>query len=116
MLSQREQIPHEHGEPTVARHRDHLAPGITHLRADGLRQSVGHRPVREGTEYPPLTIHGQIPRGPDGWSSYVAGENRVLGRELVDYSRDILRMDRFLAGIWCREFVQSLARLPVIVD
>src|SRR5215472_9375995 len=37
-LPQRQQIPHQHRQPAVARQGDHLTAGVTHLSTDCLRQ------------------------------------------------------------------------------
>src|SRR5262249_9529501 len=41
-LGEAEEIPHQHGKPSVARQRDYLAAGERRLRADRLRHRVGH--------------------------------------------------------------------------
>src|SRR4029077_724910 len=115
VLSQREHIPHEHRETAIARHGDYLPAGIACLRPDGLRQCIRHRSMREGTEESTLAIHGEIARGPDRRSSYVACENRVVRRELIKHPGDILRMDRLLPGIACGKFVQSAAGLSIVL-
>jgi hypothetical protein len=43
--------------------------------------------------------------------AYVAGENRVLGRALIEHACDILRVDPFVAGIRRCQFVEAVARL-----
>src|SRR5208283_1016691 len=100
----------------IARHRDHLPAWITDLRADGLRQSIGHGSVVKRTDNPSFAVHGEIPGGPDRWRSYIAGKDRILGCELVEHARYILRMDRFLAGTSCGHFVQTLARLAIVLQ
>src|SRR6476660_3496660 len=72
--------------------------------------------MREGTEESTLAIHGEIARGPDRRSSYVACDNRVLRRELIEHPGDILRMDRLLPGIACGKFVQAVAGLSIVIQ
>src|ERR1700741_723542 len=68
----------------------------------------------ERTQESALAIHGEIPRRPNGWSSHVTGENRVLGRNSIEHACHILRMDWLLARTARRHFVQSLARVAIV--
>jgi hypothetical protein len=66
--------------------------GKYHLRADGLRQCVGHRAMIKRAEQPALAIHGEIARGQHRGRSHIAGENRVLRGEPVQHRAEVLRM------------------------
>src|SRR6266481_3372420 len=105
---------HEHRETAVARHRDNLAAGIGSLRPNSVRQRVGHRSMVEGTEETPFPVHGEIACCPNCGCTYVAGENRVVGCEFVDHTRNVLGMNRTFVGISCCQFIQAIACLPVV--
>src|SRR5438309_6574357 len=87
---------------------------MTSLHTDGLRQCVSHRSMIEGTEQTTFPVHREVTRCPDGGRAYVARENCVLGRELVEDAGNILRMDGLLVGVTSRQVVQALAGLPVV--
>src|SRR5260370_29941958 len=89
---------------------------MAHLRTDRLRQRIGHGPMSEGTEQPPLAVHPQITGRPDRRSAPVAGEDGVLRRELVEQARKILRMDRIFALPIGRQLIETLACLPIILE
>src|SRR5262249_17146119 len=86
------------------------------LRADRLRQCVGHRSMREGTQDPALAVHGEVTRGPDRWSAYVTAENRIRASALIEHASHILRMDKLLAGIGRCQVVQALACCPIVLE
>lgn len=68
----------------------------------------------EGTEQAPAAIHGEVPRRPDCRSANIAGKNSILGGDLVEHARHLLRMDRLHAVLFGREIIQVLARLAVV--
>ena len=82
-LPKREQIAHEHRQAAIAGERDDLATGISLLGPDGLRQRIGHRAMVERAEQAPPAVHGQIARRPDRRRARVAGEDGVVGGQLV---------------------------------
>ena len=84
---ERDQVAHQHGEAAVARERDHLAAGLRSLGADGLRQRVGHRAVRQRADEAPPPVHRQIARGPDRRRADVEGEDRIVRRPPRSTSR-----------------------------
>jgi hypothetical protein len=83
----------------IARQRDHLAFAIARLRTDCLRNCIGHRSVSEGSEKTALAVHAQISRSPNRWCADIASEDRVVRGELIDQSRDKLRMNRRSPGL-----------------
>src|SRR6266404_544106 len=87
---------------------------MTSLHTDGLRQCIGHRSMVKGTEQSTLTVHREVTRGPDGGRAYVRREDCVLGRELVEHTGNILRMDWSFVGITSCQVIQAFARLPVV--
>jgi hypothetical protein len=68
----------------------------------------------EGTEQPTFTVHREITRCPDGGRAYVTRKNCVLGRELVEHTGNILRVDWPFVGITSCQVIQAFARLPVV--
>src|SRR5262252_6773837 len=86
------------------------------LRADRLRQCIGHRPMREGTQEPALAVHGEVTRRPDRWRAYVTAENRLRVSALIEHARHILRMGRLFAVIGRCQFVQALACFPIVLE
>jgi hypothetical protein len=82
---------------------------MTDLRANGLWEGIRHRPMVEGAEETPLTVHRQIPRRPNRRSAHIARKNCVFGGKLVEHPDNILRMDRLSACFTGREFIEALA-------
>src|SRR6266446_4849970 len=87
---------------------------MTSLHTDGLRQCVSHRSMVEGTEQSTFAVHREVTGCPDGGRAYVTRENCVLGRELVDHTGNILRMDGSFVGITTWQVIQPFARFPVV--
>ena len=95
-------------KPAVAGETDHLPPGKGGLGPDGLRQGVGHRAVNERTQQAALAVHVQIASGPDRGRAHVAGEDRVLSGELIQYLGDVLRVDGRASGLSHGQVIQPL--------
>ena len=91
-----------------------LPAGVGRLGADRLQQGVGHRAVIERADQPALAVHLEVARRPDRRRADVAGEDRVVGRELADQPRDILRMDDVAARPALGQLVEIGARLAVV--
>src|SRR5437660_550744 len=89
---------------------------MSDLRADGLRQCVGHRTMIERAEQSSFAVHREISGSPDCWSSHVTREYCIFGRELIDDTRNILRMDRLLTGFAYRKLVKAFARLSIVFE
>src|SRR6266403_3636188 len=70
----------------------------------------------EGTEQTTFTVHREVAGCPDGGRAYVTGENCVLGRELVEHTGNILRMDWPFVGITSCQVIQAFARRPVVLQ
>src|SRR5260370_37903112 len=87
---------------------------MTDLRTDGLWKGIGHRPMVEGSKYPPLAVHREIARRPDGRGPHIAGENSVPGGKLVEDPDHMLRMDGFLAPLTRRNLVETLPRFLIM--
>src|SRR6266478_5954308 len=85
------------------------------LRTNGLWQGIRHGPMVEGAEEPSLAVHRQVPRRPDRRGAHIARKNRVFGGKLVEHSDHILRMDRFPAGFTCRQLIETLACLLIML-
>ena len=90
-------------------------PGLAGLRADGLRQRVGHGPVVERADQPAPAVHPQVAGGPDARRADVRGEDRVVGGEAVDRGRDELRVQRRLVPPVPGQLVQPAAGPPVVL-
>jgi hypothetical protein len=114
VLGEREQITHQHRESPVARQRDHLAAGEGGLDTDPLGHRIGHRPVPERAQEPPLAVHRQIARRPHRRQAHVAGEDGVLCRQIADRLRHLLRVDQPLSGRTHGELVKRLARFGIM--
>ena len=114
VLNEREEIAHQHRKAAVARQRDHLARRKCRLHADRLRHGVGHRAVTKRAEHAALAVHLQVARRPDRRCADIEGEDRVLRCEVADRLGNELRMDRLVAGLPGRQFVQILACLAVV--
>jgi hypothetical protein len=69
--------------PPIARESYDLTRREGGLRADRLGNGAGHGSVIEGAEEAAASVHGEIAGGPDGGCAYVAGEDGVVGCELV---------------------------------
>ena len=106
-LRQRDQIAHQHGESAVTGHRDHLPLRLRRLGADRMRHRIGHRAVDPGTDQPPAAIQFQIARRPDRRRTDIGGEDRVFRGLLAEQPRQILRMNRLVAGGALRELVEA---------
>ena len=102
LLAEGEEIAEHHGEAAVAREGYDLAAGEGGLCADGLWDGAGHGSVIEGAEEAAAPVHGEIAGGPDGGCAYVAGEDGVVGCELVDEFRQVLRVDGGLVVVRAR--------------
>src|SRR5229473_7905740 len=89
---------------------------MTDLRTDGLWKGIGHRPMVEGSKYPPLAVHREIARRPDGRGPHIAGENGVPGGKLVEDPDHVLRMDGFLARLSCRQLLETLPRFLIMLQ
>jgi len=115
-LPQRKQISGQHGEAAVSRHRNDLAPGVAHLRADRLGQRVRHGAVIERTGQTALAVHLQAARGPDRGRTDIARKDRVFGGQLVEHPHHVLRMDRFVIRSPRRQLVQAFPCFPVVIE
>ena len=91
-------------------------PGKRSLCPDSLRQSIGHRAVRERAQQPALSIHVQIASRPDGRRTYIAGKDSIVGGQLVHHLGNVLRVDRRTAGFADRKIVQPFAGGLVIIQ
>src|SRR5258707_1354033 len=89
---------------------------MTDLSTDGLGEGIGHRPVVEGAEQPPLAVHREIARRPDGGGPHVAGKNGVLGGKLVEDPDNILRMDGLFTRFTGRNLVETLACFLIMFE
>ena len=83
-----------------------LPPGLGGLDADRLRQRVGHAAVDERADQPATAVHAQVARGPEGRRPDVGDEDRVVGGDLVERSRDDLGMERARSPWVAREPVE----------
>ena len=83
--------PSPHSEKLAARERG--------LGSDCLGHGIGHRPMPERADQPPLTVHRKITSGPHGGQSDIAGEDRILSRQIADRLGDLLRMDELRPGV-----------------
>src|SRR5277367_3076347 len=92
VLRQCKQVTHEHRETAVATHGYNLASGKGTLGADGLRERVGHGPVVEGTDEPPLLGRLDIAGRPDVAHSGVHGKDRIGRRNFAQSRRHGLRV------------------------
>src|SRR5262249_53530295 len=70
----------------------------------------------EGTEYPSLAVHAEISRGPNRRGSNVTTENRIVTGKLIERSCNVLRMDRLFASTDGSQLIQTLARLPIVLE
>jgi hypothetical protein len=86
------------------------------LRADRLRQRVGHRPVRERAEQAAASVHREIAGRPHRGSSHITREHRVVAGHRVERFGDELRMDRLHAWFSRREIVETAARGPIVLQ
>ena len=115
-LPEREQIAHEHRETAISGQGDDLTTGMTGLGPDGLWQGIGHGPMVERPEEPSLAVHRQIARRPDRRGAHVARKDGVRGGQLVEHPGDVLRMDGCPAGFACRELIEALPRLLIVLE
>ena len=74
-------------EAAVAAQRDHLAVGGADLRADGLRQRVGHRAVAERRQDAAARLHLQVARTPHVAHAGVDGEDGVVLGQVAQRGR-----------------------------
>ena len=70
----------------------------------------------EGAQQSSFAIHREIPRGPNCWRTYITREYCILGGKLIDDAGSKLWMDRLLAVMGNRQFVEILACLAVVLD
>ena len=89
---------------------------MTDLRSNRLRERVGHGAVRERAEQSALAIHMEIARGPDGWRTDVAGEDRIFRRKLIQKFCDVLGVNWFLSRSAGRQIVQAFAGLAIVPE
>src|SRR5258707_9370157 len=68
----------------------------------------------ERSDQPPLAVHGQIARGPYRRKTDVAGEDGILRSVIAERFGNLLRVDRFAAGLANREPIEILARSAVM--
>src|ERR1700747_255037 len=80
-----------------------------------MRHRIGHRAMPERSDQPPLAVHRQIPSGPYRGQTDVAGEDGVLRSVSAGGLGNLLRVDRFAAGLTDREPIELLARLAVML-
>ena len=52
LLARGQRLAEQHRQPAISRERDDLPAGVGRLRADGVRQRVGHGPVAERADQP----------------------------------------------------------------
>ena len=89
---------------------------MRNLRPNSLRQSIGHRPMIERAQQPPAPVHGQIARRPNHGSPNVRGEDSIRGGQIVNHLGHVLGMNRKLSRLACRQRIQILARLAIVLE
>jgi hypothetical protein len=113
-LRETDEISHQHGEPAVARQRDHLPIRERTLGADRLRHGIGHRAVPEGADEPALSVHGEIPSRPDRGQADITGKDGVRRGAVANRLGDLLRMDDVFRRVTFGEIVKLTARLGIV--
>ena len=95
VLAQGEQLAEQHRQAAVAGERDDLPARVGGLRADRLRQRVGHAAVVERADQPAPAVHGAGSARPRCTGVPTSGVKTASSRgEPVDRRRDVLRVDR----------------------
>ena len=113
-LLERQDVPHQHRETTVARQRNDLAPWASRLRAEGLRHGIGHRAVVERADQAPLTIHAKVARCPHGGRAHVGREDGIGVGQLAHQPGEVLRMDEPVARAGVGQLIQFGAGVRVM--
>src|SRR5580704_16880078 len=67
-------------------------------------------------QQPSLTIHRQVPRGPDRGRAYGAREKCVIGRKLIERPHHVLRMDLFSSRSRRRKLIEASASFVVMLE
>src|SRR5580698_8320643 len=115
-LSEREQIPEQHGQPTISGKCNDLPVWMAGLHPNGLGKSVRHGAVIKGAEQPALSVHGEIACSPNRRCTHIAGEYRILSGKLIQSRRNVLRVNRRSARVGNGEVIEALARFTIVAQ
>ena len=94
LLHQRQQVAHQHGQPAVAAHRNHLPVRVGELGTHRLRKPARHRAVQQTVEEPALAVGLQVPQHPHHRGADIGHEDRIVRRLRVEHVGDELRVDQ----------------------
>ena len=94
----RQQLTHQHGEPTIAGHRNDLALAIRSLCADRLRQGVRHRPVAVGRQQTTVRAGHDVACVPHVAHTGVGREDGVVVGQVVQVVRQEFGVNRRVLG------------------
>src|SRR5699024_10853794 len=115
MALDRQQLAKEHAQSTITAEANDLAVPVSKLRADGMRQSICHAAVAEGTKLFTFAHRGDITYAPHIAHTGIDGKDRILRCFLINDIRNILWVQRrHLLNIGCIS-INDLGELLVML-